>query len=105
MPIDTNNINGPGAGLARGRGTSSNSVGGNTTAPATAPEGKKSSVDNVELSQQAQTISRIETAIKNSPDVDMSKVEAIKAAIQEGRFEINADAIAEKMMSQEDLLG
>ena len=36
---------------------------------------------------------------------DIDKVEAIKAAIAEGRFEIDADAIAEKMMNQDSLLG
>lgn len=106
MPIDTNNsINGPGAGLSRGRGTASSSVGENSTASTPPAQSQKPSVDNVELSQQAQTISRIEAGIKSSPDINTDKVEAIKAAIQEGRFEINAEAIAEKMMKQDDLLG
>lgn len=105
MPIDTNNINGPSSGLSRGRSAPSNSIGSSSATPVSTTESKKPNIDNVELSQQAQTISRIEAGIKGSPDIDMDKVEAIKAAIQEGRFEINADAIAEKMMSQEDLLG
>ena len=105
MVIDTNNINAPGAGIARGRTAPS---GGANTAP-TPPLGNQTdsskSADSVELSQQAQTMSRIESGIKASPDVDMDKVEAIKTAIAEGRFEINADAIADKMMNQDELLG
>lgn len=105
MSIDTNNINGASVGAARGRAASASPAG---TPKSTAPEPDKSSpssANSVELSSQAQSLGRIEASINASPDVDIDKVEAIKTAIAEGRFEINAEAIAEKMMDQEKLLG
>jgi len=105
--IDTNRLNGSGQNTTRARE--------NTKAPDnnSSHSSKTDSADNkndstankVEFSQQAQAISRIETGIKSSPEVNSAKVEAIKMAIAEGRFEINADAIAEKMLQQEHLLG
>jgi len=104
--IDTNRLNGSGPNTTRAR--ESSKAPGNHTAPSKTAisDGKTGNANNnVELSQQAQTISRMETDIRSSPEVNSAKVNAIKTAIAEGRFEINADAIAEKMLQQESLLG
>lgn len=75
-------------------------------APATeaAPAGK-SARDQVVLSQEAQTLGRVQAKINSSPDVDLDKVAEIRRAIAEGRFEINPERIAENMLNQDDLLG
>lgn len=76
-------------------------------APATpdaAPVSKGAS-DQVVLSQEAQTLGRLQAKINTSPDVDLEKVAEIRRAIAEGRFEINPERIAENMINQNELLG
>jgi negative regulator of flagellin synthesis FlgM len=75
-----------------------------TPAPDTAPATKGAS-DQVVLSQEAQTLGRLQAKINSSPDVDLEKVAEIRRAIAEGRFEINPERIAENMLNQNDLLG
>ena len=65
----------------------------------------KSASDQVVLSQEAQTLGRLQAKINTSPDVDLEKVAEIRRAIAEGRFEINPERIAENMLNQNDLLG
>lgn len=65
----------------------------------------KSAPDQVVLSQEAQTLGRLQSKIESAPDVNLEKVAEIRRAIAEGRFEINADRIAENMLNQNDLLG
>ncbi len=72
---------------------------------ATAAPAGKSAGDQVVLSQEAQTLGRLQSKIESSPDVNLEKVAEIRRAIAEGRFEINADRIAENMLKQNDLLG
>jgi negative regulator of flagellin synthesis FlgM len=72
------------------------SAGGKTTAQAAG--------DNVSLSQEAQVLGRVEQAMKNSPEVDEAKVSAIRQAIAEGRYQINSERIAERMLAQDDSL-
>jgi len=75
-----------------------------TPAPDAAPTNKGAS-DQVVLSQEAQTLGRLQAKINSSPDVDLEKVAEIRRAIAEGRFEINPERIAENMLNQNDLLG
>lgn len=103
MVIDTNNsINTTGP-----RGRSSNGV--SNTPPETTRTGTTEQTgkgkDDVVLSSEAQNLNRLQASISNMPDVDMERVAAIKQAIAEGKFEINAERIAENMLNQETLLG
>jgi negative regulator of flagellin synthesis FlgM len=73
-------------------------------APDAAPVSKGAG-DQVVLSQEAQTLGRLQAKINTSPDVDLEKVAEIRRAIAEGRFEINPERIAENMLNQNELLG
>lgn len=90
------------------KGTRSKPAASNTPeAKAPAPDltsANKGAGDQVVLSQEAQTLGRLQAKINSAPDVDMEKVAEIRRAIAEGRFEINADRIAENMLNQESLL-
>lgn len=55
--------------------------------------------DSVQLSSLSTQIQALETGISEASGFDAAKVEAIKQAISEGRFTINADAIADKLIS------
>lgn len=72
-----------------------------TAAPAEATTTK----ENVVLSQEAQRLNRLQASISQAPDVDTDRVAALKLAIASGRFEINAERIAENLLKQDDLLG
>ena len=62
--------------------------------------------DSVQLSSLSTHIQSLETGISEASGFDTAKVEAIKQAISEGRFTINADAIADKLISStRELLG
>jgi len=103
MTIDINNLTSTTSGSAKpGRntvtdGTKGDSPTNNTDSnqPAAATDGA------VSLSDQAQTLSKLESQIKQLPDVDAEKVERIKQAITNGEFEINADRVASKISQLE----
>jgi len=75
------------------------------TAPAprgakAAPQsGRASSQDSVTLSSTSTQIQALETSISEASGFDAAKVDAIKQAISEGRFTINPEAIADKLIS------
>lgn len=66
--------------------------------PAAAPGGNGEQ-DSVKLSSMSTQIQALETGISEASGFDAAKVEAIKLAISEGRFTINAEAIADKLIS------
>jgi negative regulator of flagellin synthesis FlgM len=107
MVIDTNNINSSGsASGTRSRTTAPVTANDTkTSTPAPAETAVKSSKDNVVLSSEAQNMVRLQAKISNLPDVNLDRVAAIKQAIADGRFEINAERIAENMLKQDELLG
>jgi negative regulator of flagellin synthesis FlgM len=55
--------------------------------------------DNVQLSSMSTQIQSLETSINEATGFDAAKVEAIKLTISEGRYTINSDAIADKLIS------
>lgn len=59
---------------------------------------KTSPVDAVHLSKTSRSLAA-ESTDENVP-VQAAKVEEIRAAIREGRFHVNAAAVAEKMITQ-----
>ncbi len=72
-----------------------------------APETKDTSSgegDSVSLSLTGKSLVSLETNLANTPDVDSAKVEALKAAVENGTYKMNAAAIADKMLAQDDLL-
>lgn len=105
MVIDTNNGIKPGT-TATNTGRSSN-VPAKDGGPQTESRGaeRQTPQDSVVLSQEAQSMNRLGDSIANLPDIDSERVETIKQAIAEGRFEFDAERIAENMLNQDDLLG
>jgi negative regulator of flagellin synthesis FlgM len=61
--------------------------------------------ERVQLSDLGSKLSQLETQFCGS-DFDVKKVEEIRAAIAEGRFKVNAEAVADKLLaSVSELLG
>lgn len=102
MVIDSNNgINPANTGNARARAA----AGGTGGREGGAGEADSRSREDVVLSPAAQSLARLEAQIQTATDVDGDKVAAIKQAIENGRFEINAERIADRLLQQDDLLG
>lgn len=68
-----------------------------TTSPASAnaPQGS----DRVDLSALSTQIAALESSLVAEPSFDRARVDAIKLAIVEGRLTVNADVVADKMLS------
>ena len=62
-------------------------------------------IDTVFISNESQAIKDLETSIKEEPDFDQAKVDQIKAAIADGNFAIDDEALADNIMQFEDILG
>ena len=58
--------------------------------------------DRVTLTQTAQQMQEMEAAVRRAPEVDSDRVQAIKTAIANGEYTIDANRIAEKLMRIED---
>lgn len=73
---------------------------GGTTTPGNIP-----SETSVHLGSSSVKLRNLENSVANAPVVDKEKVEAIKKAISEGRFQVNSAAIADGLLdSVKDLI-
>lgn len=54
----------------------------------------------VELSSRAQDINKIKELASNSPDVDMDKVAKFKQLIADGKYKVDAKAVADRMVDE-----
>ena len=62
-------------------------------------------VSNIDVSDTARTLAALEEHIGNMPVVNESRVEAVRRALDEGRYHVDAQRVADKMMRFEgDLL-
>jgi negative regulator of flagellin synthesis FlgM len=67
--------------------------------------GQPSSTDTVTLTDTAAQLKKLETAIANLPIVDTVRVADVKQAINDGRFQIHPQRVAEKLISFESARG
>ncbi len=92
-----NNINGAGNTANKTRsGTGST----RDTAAPNAP--KNNEGDNVSLSNTAQSLSRLEAALSSVPEVDAERVAKIKALVDSGGYQVNAQNLASKIIAQDE---
>ena len=57
--------------------------------------------DTVTLTSSARSLQKIEEAIAKAPVVNLSKVTAVKQAIQSGNYHVDAARVADKMLQFE----
>lgn len=107
MAIDFKGVNGPNSNQGNvSQSRSSNDASGRGAAVGQSSGGDSAaSEDTVQLSPAVQVLQQLEASIRDLPEVDEQRVEAIRTAIAEGRFEINADRIAEKLVNLERSIG
>ncbi len=81
-----------------------------TTAPNSPSQGKPeaspaSTSDTVNLTSSAKLLERLDKALASLPVVDATRVAEVKTAIENGDYEIDADAIADAMLRFDRSLG
>lgn len=103
MPI--NNITGLPGNPAQPR-TESNQVqvGRNEPSVAQQSTGRPSTVDTVSLTDTAARLREMENTLAKLPVVDNQRVEAVRQAIADGTFEVDAERVARKMLAFEQAL-
>jgi negative regulator of flagellin synthesis FlgM len=57
--------------------------------------------DSVSLSSAAKNLAKIESELRSLPDIDQSKVDAIKARVDSGEYQVDSQNLAQKMLSIE----
>lgn len=60
---------------------------------------KSSSDDKVEIGALSSQLQALESGLENVQVVDTARVEAIKQAISEGRFRVNPDVVADRLLT------
>ncbi|MGY6519312.1 MAG: flagellar biosynthesis anti-sigma factor FlgM [Lysobacteraceae bacterium] len=69
------------------------------------PVGPTPPPDQVRLTPEATALQALQRTIADGPVVDMKKVEAVKAALEKGSYQIDPEAIATGMLRMERDLG
>jgi negative regulator of flagellin synthesis FlgM len=59
-------------------------------------EGKK---DEMQVSTEAQLMSKILQTAKNAPEIREEKVDTLKNAIKQGNYNVSAEDVAQKMLN------
>lgn len=68
------------------------------------PAAADNTADQLSLTTSAQLLKELSEAVNASPEVDTSRVEAIKQALANGGYEVDAARIADKLLNLEDQL-
>src|SRR5690606_41972129 len=61
--------------------------------------------ETVELTSSAQLLERLEKTLASLPEIDRARVDAVKAAIENGEYESDAERIAPALHHNESTLG
>lgn len=98
MIIDPSNINKLiGNSLASGANKAKGDTGSSP-----APQAASANPDNVSLSSQAKVMARLEQEVNKSSGVNVARVAELKTSIADGRYPIDNDQIAQKMVDRDD---
>jgi negative regulator of flagellin synthesis FlgM len=68
---------------------------------AASPAGTTNASDPVRITDQAKQLAALEHAIKGMPAIDEARVAEIRRALDEGRYEVNPERIADKLLRSE----
>ena len=91
-----------------GDGSKVDGTQGRQDAPAPAegkPNESSQSGDKVSLTNTAHQLTELTEQVKGLPVVDTQRVEAVRAAVQSGTYEIDAGRVADKLVGLEQALG
>lgn len=66
---------------------------------AATPQKTSTTQDSVQITALSSQLHAMESSMESVPVVDTARVEAIKQAISEGRFKVNPEAIADRLLA------
>jgi len=69
----------------------------------TASTSANATADQIDLTN-AQKVDQVISSLSSEPIVDRQKVDEIKSALAEGRYEVNSSVIADKLIEIDELL-
>ncbi len=67
-----------------------------------APESSRT--DEVSLTSSAQLLKELNEAVEAAPSSDQQRIDAIRQALADGRYEVNSGNIADKLLSLDEQL-
>lgn len=102
-PVDPNMINRVGNKIDESR--PADRVSTDRSAPEGGNQATAPASDTVQLTSGAQLLERLEKSLETLPTVDSQRVGEIKAAIENGDYEIDPQAIADAMLRLERSFG
>jgi negative regulator of flagellin synthesis FlgM len=71
------------------------------TSTATSAHAQAASASPVHITSQARQLAALEQALNEVPEVNEARVAAIRLAIEQGQYEVNAERIADKLLRTE----
>jgi negative regulator of flagellin synthesis FlgM len=86
------------------RAQTSNDRVGDQAQGQSAPASKAGDAAEVKLSEAAQALQGTDKALANTPEVNESRVQALRNAIESGSYEINYARVAQRMVDFESSL-
>jgi negative regulator of flagellin synthesis FlgM len=101
MTIDINNLNPNNIPDRRVKGSASSDT---SATPDKSSSAARSADDQVKLSDQAQTLKRMEDSVAELPAFDDARVKSIRDAIADGRYHVDPDRLAERFLALENEL-
>ncbi len=57
--------------------------------------------ETIEISSQAQLLNKLEAQIKDLPEVDQARVDALRDQISQGTYEIDSSSLAQRIIDLE----
>jgi len=57
--------------------------------------------ETIEISSQAQLLNKLEAQIKDLPEVDQARVDALRDQINQGTYEIDSSSLAQRIIDLE----
>jgi len=61
---------------------------------------RSSSLDRVELSVRSRELQKIHDILQKTPDVRTERVSTLKESIREGRYQVDSEALARRMVKE-----
>ena len=64
------------------------------------PEVKSQQIDRVDLSAESKEMKKIYTVQQMAPDIRTEQVNAVRKLVEENRYQVDSEAVAEKMIRE-----
>ena len=102
MSMEINGLNTSHAGSSKAKSAGQTSKAEGDSKPDQASSTSAPNKETVVISAEAKSLSKLSTEVNTEAPIDQAKVDAIKAAINDGSFKPNVESIANKLVDTDD---